>query len=83
EALILECATAHPRCIKDPEPRCYLRNFGDSSVDFILHFWVDDITAGRWQPQSEVMHAIWNAFKEHNIEIPFPQRDVHIFQEQA
>ncbi len=83
EALILECATNHPRCIKDPEPRCYLRNFGDSSVDFILHFWIDDITAGRWQPQSEVMHAIWNAFKEHNIEIPFPQRDVHIFQEQA
>ncbi|MCB1530560.1 MAG: mechanosensitive ion channel [Rhodospirillales bacterium] len=76
--LILEAAKAHPRCIAEPEPKCYLRNFGDSSVDFILHFWVADVTTGRWEPQSEVMFDIWNKFKENGIEIPFPQRDLHI-----
>lgn len=78
QKLILEAATEHERCIVDPEPRCYLRGFGDSSVDFILHFWVDDVTQGRWQPQSEVLFTIWNKFKDNNIEIPFPQRDLHI-----
>lgn len=76
--LILEAAKEHPRCIETPEPKCYLRNFGDSSVDFILHFWVADVTAGRWEPQSEVMFAIWRKFRKNNISIPFPQRDLHI-----
>ena len=76
--LILEAAREHPRCIEEPEPKCYLRNFGDSSVDFILHFWVDDVTKGRWEPHSEVMFDIWRKFKENKIEIPFPQRDLHL-----
>lgn len=78
QQLILEAATEHTRCIKEPEPKCYLRAFGESSVDFMLHFWVDDITAGRWQPKSEIMFCIWNKFKAHGIEIPFPQRDIHM-----
>lgn len=78
QRLILEAARENPRTMNDPAPQCYLRNFGDSSVDFILHFWVDNIIEGRWQPQSEVMFSIWNKFKDNNIEIPFPQRDVHI-----
>ena len=76
--ILLDAAKAHPRCLKDPEPKCYLRNFADSSVDFILHFWVGDVTQGRWEPQSAVMFDIWNKFKESGIEIPFPQRDIHL-----
>lgn len=76
--LIVQAASEHPRCIADPVPSCYLRNFGDSSVDFILHFWVDDVTSGRWKPHSEVMFEIWRKFKEYGIEIPFPQRDLHL-----
>lgn len=76
--LILEAAREHPRCINNPDPKCFLMNFGDSSVDFTLHFWVDDITYGRLEPHSEVMFAIWHKFKENGIEIPFPQRDLHI-----
>lgn len=79
--LILEAAREHPRCAATPEPACFLRAFGDSSVNFILHFWVDDVTLGRWPPQSEVMFTIWRKFKAHGIEIPFPQRDVHIRQD--
>jgi len=78
QALILEAAVEHPRTIKDPKPECYLTEFGDSSVNFLLYFFVADVTEGRYQPQSEVMLSIWDKFKAHNIEIPFPQRDVHI-----
>ncbi|MCI5059986.1 MAG: mechanosensitive ion channel [Alphaproteobacteria bacterium] len=78
QQLILEAAKEHPSSIDDPEPRCYLRNFGDSSVDFILHFWMANVLEGRWIPQSEVMFSIWQKFHENNIEIPFPQRDLHL-----
>ncbi|WP_417495304.1 mechanosensitive ion channel family protein [Maricaulis sp.] len=76
--LILEAATEHAMCMSDPAPQCFLRNFGDSSIDFILTFWVEDIVAGRWRPQSDVMFAIWHKFRDNGIEIPFPQRDLHI-----
>ena len=76
--LILQAATEHPSCILDPEPKCFHRNYGDSSVDFILHFWVDDVTIGRWQPQSEVLFSIWKKFKEGGIQMPYPQRDLHL-----
>ncbi len=76
--LILAAAREHPRCATHPEPACFLRSFGDSSVNFTLHFWVEDVTLGRWPPHSEVMFSIWRKFKEHGIEIPFPQRDLHI-----
>jgi len=80
-SLILEAATEHPRCITDPAPECYLREYGDSSVNFLLIFWVDDVTEGRYKPQSDVMFSIWNKFKAHDIAIPFPQRDVHIIDQ--
>lgn len=76
--LIIEAAMEHPRCIKDPIPSCYLTTFADSSVNFRLFFWISDVQEGRLGPQSDVMFAIWNKFKEHHITIPFPQRDIHI-----
>lgn len=76
--LILEAATENPRCISEPAPFCYLRSFGDSSVDFILHLWIEDVTEGRWKIQSAVMFEIWRKFKANGIEIPFPQRDLHL-----
>lgn len=78
QKLIIEAATEHPRCSDEPKPECFLREFGDSSVNFLLFFWVDDIIKGRYLPQSEVMFSIWRKFHENNIEIPFPQRDLHI-----
>ncbi len=77
--ILLEAARGHPRSLKEPhQPKCHLRGFGDSSIDFILHFWVADITVGRWESDSEVLFEIWEKFKEHGIEIPFPQRDLHL-----
>lgn len=79
--LILEAAREHPRCSVAVEPTCFLLNFGESSVDFTLHFWVDDVTEGRWEPQSDVMFSIWEKFKANNIQIPFPQRDLHLYHD--
>lgn len=81
--LILEAAKEHPRCVDDPEPSCYLREFADSSVNFLLFFWVADVTEGRFKPKSDVMRSIWKKFKEHNITIPYPQCDLHIKNSEA
>ncbi|WP_262692089.1 mechanosensitive ion channel family protein [Kordiimonas aestuarii] len=76
--LLLQAAREHERCIEFPEPVCYLDGFGDSSIDFTLHFWVSDVTEGRRGPKSDVQFAIWRKFAENHIEIPFPQRDLHL-----
>jgi small-conductance mechanosensitive channel len=81
--LILEAAREHPRCIDDPEPTCYLKEFADSSVNFMLFFWVADVSKGRYRAKSDVMLSIWKKFKEHNITIPFPQRDIYIKNAEA
>lgn len=75
--LMLESATEHPACMKDQEIKCWMREFGDSAVNFLLAFWVADIRDGRFGPQSDVMFSILEKFRKHNIEIPFPQRVVH------
>jgi small-conductance mechanosensitive channel len=76
--LMLEAARGNARCARDPEPVCYMREFADSSINLLLQFWVDDVTLGRYEPQSDVMRAIWKSFRENDIEIPFPQRDIHM-----
>lgn len=76
--LILEAANEHARCLKTPEAVCWLDNFGDSSINFILYFWIADVNLGLRNVKSEVMFSIWKKFKENDIEIPFPQRDLNI-----
>ena len=76
--LILEAANEHPRCSKTSTAECFLVAFGDSSINFTLQFWVDDVVEGRKRPKSDVLFSIWKKFEENNIEIPFPQRDIHI-----
>ncbi|MFT6558373.1 mechanosensitive ion channel family protein [Sneathiella sp.] len=81
--LILEAALEHPRCGQNPPPEVFLVDFAESSVNFTLYFWVDDIIEGRKRPRSDVLFSIWRRFKEHGVEIPFPQRDVHIKSHEA
>ena len=50
--------------------------FGDSSVDYILRFWIKDPTGGLTNIRGNVYLALWDAFQEHSISIPFPQREV-------
>ena len=76
--LILQAAHATERVIDMPEPVCLLMGFGDSSVDFELRVWIEDPSNGVANVKSEILLAVWDNFMEHAIEIPFPQRDVHL-----
>ena len=76
--LCLEAARSTTRTLQDPEPKCLMIGFGDNSIDLELRFWIDDPSNGVGNVRSEVMLAIWDRFKDANIDIPFPQRDVHI-----
>ncbi|MCW9047829.1 MAG: mechanosensitive ion channel [Gammaproteobacteria bacterium] len=76
--LCVEAASAIPRIQQKPEPRCLFKGFGDSSVDLELRLWIDDPANGRSNVLSEVLLGVWDRFHEHGIEIPFPQRDLHL-----
>jgi len=76
--LMVEAAVNIPRVLANPKPVCQLKNFGDSSIDMELRIWISDPANGISNVSSAVRVAIWDIFKKHGIEIPFPQRDVHI-----
>ena len=69
------------RVLFDPEPKCLLKGFGESSIDLELRFWIEDPQNGVANVTSEVLLKIWDVLKKNNIEIPFPQRDVHLIVE--
>jgi len=77
---IVEAAVAkHSEVLSDPyPPDCELRSFGDSGVNFAVEFWVNGIDDGRHKFTSDVLFLVWNALKENNIEIPYPQRVVEL-----
>lgn len=78
-AIMLEIGkTISPRILKDPAPVCRLTNFGENGIDIELRVWVSDPQNGLTNVRSDINLAIWRAFKENNITIPYPQRDVHI-----
>lgn len=76
---ILEQAAAmQPRVLKDPAPKAFLKSFGADGIDLELGFWIGDPEEGRQGLTSEINMEIWRQFQQVGIEIPFPQRDVHI-----
>lgn len=57
-------------------PVCWMTEFGDSSINFLLRFWIDDPQRGLTNIRGTVLLALWDTFKEHDIKIPFPHREV-------
>tara|TARA_R110002110_G_scaffold310301_1_gene523756 strand:+ start:6423 stop:7742 length:1320 start_codon:yes stop_codon:yes gene_type:complete len=74
----MEAAGSLDRVLNNPAPNCLITGFGDSSIDLELRFWVEDPEAGAGNIKSAVYLAVWEAFREHGIAIPFPQREVAI-----
>lgn len=68
------------RVLKDRVPVCHIVGFGDSSVDYILRFWITDPTGGLTNIRGNVYLALWDAFQENGISIPFPQREVKVLE---
>lgn len=78
QELMVEAALDSPRVLKSPKPKTLLSEFGDSSVNFDVRVWIKDPEEGVSNVRSEILNRIWWKFKENDIEIPFPQRDLHI-----
>ena len=76
--LLLEVADEDPRTLKDPKPSVIFRTFGASSLDFELAAWTKEMTTRPTSYISGINFAIDKKFREHDIEIPFPQQDLHI-----
>ncbi|MGE3933919.1 MAG: mechanosensitive ion channel family protein [Rhodospirillaceae bacterium] len=76
--LVTEACGDVGRILKSPAPRCLLTGFGDSSVNLQARFWIQDANEGVSNVASELLLAVWRRFRANDIEIPFPQRDLHL-----
>ncbi|MDI1334959.1 MAG: mechanosensitive ion channel [Lacunisphaera sp.] len=71
-------AAAHPDVLKEPAPAVFFIDFGDSSLDFELAVWTEQRAHNPRRFRSEINFAIEKALRENAIDIPFPQRVVHL-----
>lgn len=75
--ILMKIANEHEQILKDPDPKVLFMDFGNSSLDFELRFW----SAELWTTDiilSDLRYAIDREFINEDIDIPFPQRDLHI-----
>lgn len=75
-ALAIEAAMSVGRVDADRRPVCWLTGFGESSLDFVLRFWIRDPQQGLTNVRGKVLLALWDTLKENEIEIPYPHREV-------
>jgi small-conductance mechanosensitive channel len=78
EKLLLDVAAKNPDVLTDPAPAVRLMAFGDSSLEFELRVWSTTLVHRKGALFSALNFAIYETFKEHQIAIPFPQRDLHL-----
>lgn len=76
--LLLEVAHENPGVLKHPKPDVLFNQYGDSSLDFILRVWTNQYSDTPQILKSQLYYSIFEKFKEHGIEIPYPQRDLHL-----
>lgn len=75
--LMLNVLANHHEIMKLPEPGIFFTALGENSLDFTLNFWISDFVEGK-RIRSEVLFNIFDVLKENGIQIPFPQRDLHL-----
>ena len=80
ERLLLKVAAEHPVVLPEPVPVVLFREFGDFALNFVLRVWIPDPTS-RLVVTSDLNHTIDATFRDNGIKVPFPQRDVHIYNE--
>ncbi|MGF6773229.1 small-conductance mechanosensitive channel [Paraburkholderia sp. GAS199] len=77
-ALLTQAAQGVPRVLQEPAPTAYLASFGSDGINLELGFWIEDAATGTSGVRSTVNRNIWRLFSEHDISIPFAQREVRI-----
>ena len=78
QKLMIDIANGNKSRLPGSEATCYMTAFGDNAIELKLQFWVKDILEGRQAPRSEIMLHILEAFRKHEISIPYPQREVRL-----
>lgn len=77
--IVIETVKRHPQVLDEPEPvDAEIASFGESGINILVEFWMEGIDDGPNRVRADLMLMIWLALKQHNIEIPFPQREVKI-----
>src|SRR6266487_1129210 len=75
---LIAVAHENPQTLKEPAPDVFLEQFGENSIDFKLIVWSSEMSARPSRYRSDLNFAIAEKFREAKIEMPFPQRDLHI-----
>lgn len=78
QRLAEEAAKTVDRVVSERQPQCNLMEFGDSAINFDLRFWITDPENGLSNVRSDVFIALAKTLKEHGVEFPFPQLDIHV-----
>jgi small-conductance mechanosensitive channel len=76
--LLTQACLSHERVQTEPAPLVALSAFGADGLEFTVTYWLDDVANGQLNLKSDINRAILKALKDHQIEIPFPQRVVHL-----
>jgi potassium-dependent mechanosensitive channel len=74
----LQIASQHPDVLTDPAPEVVIAELGDSTLNFLLRFWRVIGPEDNYRIKSDLYHSILEVFAEQKIEMPFPQRDLHV-----
>ncbi len=78
QELMLEAAKSVPRVLETPPPNVWLKGYGDYSLDHDILCWIADAEEGVGNVKSAILNKLWDLFQENDIEVPFPQRDIHL-----
>ena len=78
ERLMLEATADAPRVLAVPEPKVLMLGFGQNGIDFEIRFWILDPEEGIGGVRSDVLKRVWRLFKQNDIRVPFPQRDLRL-----
>ncbi|MFN3475407.1 MAG: mechanosensitive ion channel family protein [Blastomonas sp.] len=78
QELLYRAVDESARVLKEPVPRIWMTDFGDNSVNWEIRAWIGDPEGGMGNIRGDVLMRVWTLFKEHGVEIPFPQRDLYI-----
>jgi small-conductance mechanosensitive channel len=79
--ILTDAALNHPRVLKEPAPAAQIDQFADSGINLNLLFWIADPENGQGQLKSDLYMAVWKAYKEKGIEIPYPQQEIRLLND--
>ena len=82
-AVAIAAAMGADRVLKTMAPVCHITGFGDSSVNYVLRFWISDPRDGLTNVRGTVFLALWDAFHAEGISLPFPQREVRVLNPES